>query len=441
MPRLPAAWKGAAALIVANAGSLVGTQAVTSAFGYVYWGVAARGFDPAAIGIGATALSATLLFGMAATLGLGTLLVGELPRRPEQAGSLTSAALALSFVAGVLLGLVAALVAPAAIGAFAPFALDAGAASVFAVGVGLSAATLVLDQALVGLLLGGLQFARNALFAVAKLAAVIVVWVGPLHKTALALYGTWVAGQLLSLAVLAMLLVAKRSSLPALRPDWRALRDSTGQALAHHWLNVALQAPSLALPLVVTIVLSASLTAYFYTAWMVASMVFVGPIALATALYAVGSGEPSALASRARFTLAVATAGGAFAAAILLVAAPIVLRLFGPDYAEHGSQSLRLLPLAVFPLIVKDHYVTLGRIRGRTARAAIWCTAGGILELVAAGIGGSLYGLPGISLGYVVGVCVEALGMGRLVVQVAARDVAHPASRGWSRRRKPASAG
>lgn len=435
-----AAWKGAAALIVANAGSLVGTQAVTSAVGYVYWGVAARGFAPAAIGVGATALSATLLLGTAATLGLGTLLVGELPRRPDQAGALTSASLGLSFGAGALLGLVAALVAPALSPDFAPFARGAGARIALAVGVGLSASTLVLDQALIGLLLGGMQLARNALFAVAKLAAIYLVWVGPLHKTALTLYGTWVAGQLVSLAVLGLILATKRASLPSLRPAWGALRGSIGKALAHHWLNVALQAPSLTLPLIVTVVLTASLTAYFYTAWMVTSMVFVAPIALVTALYAVGSRDPSALASRTRLTLTLATLTGVVANVVLFVAAPAVLRLFGPGYAEHGTQSLRLLALAVFPLLVKDHYVTIRRIRGQTAGAAGWSTVGGLFELVVAGIGGSLFGLAGISLGYVLGVSVEALCMGRLVVQVAAQG-APPAAGGRAGMPEVANAG
>ncbi len=74
-------------------------------------------------------------------------------------------------------------------------------------------------------------------------------------------------------------------------------------ALIHHSLNLALQAPGIALPVIVTIILSAQSNAFFYASWMIASFSFVGPIALATVLYAVSSADQALLAQKFRLTL------------------------------------------------------------------------------------------------------------------------------------------
>jgi len=72
--------------IVSNAGSLVATQLVTSGLGFLFWLVAARWFSPAGVGFAAAAISAMTLLGTFGMLGLGTLLMGELPRRPHLRG-------------------------------------------------------------------------------------------------------------------------------------------------------------------------------------------------------------------------------------------------------------------------------------------------------------------------------------------------------------------
>src|SRR5881275_3639940 len=75
-------WVQVNSIILVNAGSLVGTTAVTSVLGFVYWWLAARQFPPEAVGFASAAISAMMLLATICILGLGTLLVGELPRQP-----------------------------------------------------------------------------------------------------------------------------------------------------------------------------------------------------------------------------------------------------------------------------------------------------------------------------------------------------------------------
>src|SRR5258707_502014 len=95
----------------------------------------------------------------------------------------------------------------------------------------------------------------------------------------------------LGTATVGGLLGAGSPSLPSLH----LLRLMGRAALSHHLLNLALQPPSLLLPVFVTVLLSAQLNAAFYIAWMVAGFVFIGPRSLAVVLYAISSREPSSV--------------------------------------------------------------------------------------------------------------------------------------------------
>jgi O-antigen/teichoic acid export membrane protein len=179
-------------------------------------------------------------------------------------------------------------------------------------------------------------------------------------------------------------------------------------AINHHLLNLSLQVPHLALPVIVTVLLSATVNAYFYMAWMIGGFVFVVPVALTMAVFAVGARAPAVLASKVRFTLKLAFGLGLLANVVLLVCARPLLSLFGPAYADQAEWCLRILALGVFPLIVKDHYVAACRVEGRIGRAAVVAGAGAGLELGAAAAGALAGGLIGLSLAWVGALCVEA---------------------------------
>src|SRR5512132_1838824 len=74
--------------LLANAGSMIGTTAVTSGLGVVYWWFAAHQFSPEAVGFASAAVSAMMMLTSIGIVGLGTLLIGELPRQSGQRGAL-----------------------------------------------------------------------------------------------------------------------------------------------------------------------------------------------------------------------------------------------------------------------------------------------------------------------------------------------------------------
>jgi O-antigen/teichoic acid export membrane protein len=381
--------------IVTNASSLMGTTAVTSVLGVVFWGVAAHRFPSSAIGLAGAAVTAMTLLGTFATLGMNTMLVGELGRSRERARSLILTGLLVAAGAGALLGLVYCVVGPLVSPRLQPLAASALTVLVFALGCGFTAVTLVLDQALIGLLRGEIQLWRNTLFAVIKLAALVLVAVLAVDRSGMLLFATWVTGTVVSL-VLVSPLVARATPEGEARPRWSLVRELRRSALGHHSMNLAIKVPLLALPTIVLVLLSASANAHFYIAWMIASFGFVVPTALTTVLFATGA-NTSLLAERMRVTLKVCFATGLVMVVVLAVGAEPILRLFGKRY------------LAIFPLTIKSHFVTITRIFNRVGRVSRLVWLGSLLELALASAGALIVGLQGVALGWLIAVCTEAV--------------------------------
>lgn len=429
-------WVKTNSIMLINSGSLIGTSAVTSLLGFVYWWVAARQFPPEAVGVASASISAMTLLGGLCILGLGTLLITELPRQPGHKEELISTALIVVGGVGGCAGIVFAIVASYMSPGFKPLGANILDVAIFALGVNLTAITMVLDQAFVGLLRGELQFWRNVLLAVIKLVALFVIGLLLSSKGGITIYATWAMGNMLSLIALAVLLMFKKG-IPRRKylPQWGLLRKLGFAALQHHLLNLTLQAPVLILPMLVTVLLSARMNAWFYVAWMIASFVFLLPNVLTIVLHAMNSAQQSTLAQKARVTITLGVVISVFANCLLQFSTQWVLSMFGSSYAEQAVWCLRVLLLAAFPLIIKYHYISICRIHDRIVGAMLGMLPGGVLEIGAAALGAHLGGLTGLSVGWVVAIYVESIFMFRTVYKavLSLESSALPAGLGYMR--------
>src|ERR1700761_7545110 len=96
--------------LLRNAGSLAATTGLTSLFGFVFTIVAARSFSTEAVGWGNTAINEMQLFGTIGMFGLGTMLIGELPKGNRDRAGLLAASVSTSAIGSALLGLVFAII-------------------------------------------------------------------------------------------------------------------------------------------------------------------------------------------------------------------------------------------------------------------------------------------------------------------------------------------
>jgi len=393
--------------LLSNAASLVATYGAASALGFVYWAVAARLLSQQTVGYGSAALSAMVLLGTIGMFGLGTVLIGELPRRSARAG-LVSAALLASSAGSLVLGVAFAVVAPLVSHRFQQIISTPGQAALFAAGVAFTAMTLVFDQATIGLMRGGLQLLRNLIFSVTKLlvlpAAVII-----LHDDLGAdITLSWVMSIAVSLVLIAVRLRSTGSQIMA-RPDWEVLKGLGRTTAAHNWLNLAIQVPWSLIPVIVAAIVSPSANAAFYAAWMLSTLLYMVPTQLSTVLFAVAAADPEALARKLRFTLRLSLLIGLPGVAALDLGAHLVLSMFGTGYARDATMPLWLLTMGYLPSIPRLHYIAVCRAAGKIQRAAGVLTAFAVVEVTAATIGCMSGGLVGVSAALLGVLLIEGL--------------------------------
>ena len=380
---LAAALKGHVDLFL-NAGSLMATTLVTSAFGFAYWWVAAHLAPAAAVGQASAAVSAMTLIGTIGMFGMGTMLISELPSLARGRWDLISTCLLTAGAAATVGGLGYVLAAHL----WAPSLRDAlggnAGTVLLIVGIALNAMTLVLDEAMVGLLQGPLQLMRNAWFSLLKLVLLGLVAVLPgVVLTGPLLLLTWVAGIVASTAILFRVL-RRRGMIDSLRPRPGLMRGRGRATFDHNLLNLATYLPRAALPLIVTATLSAEANAAFYTAFMVLSFMAMVPGNVALTLFAVTAGDRSALRGKVRVGLLICLAGGLPASLVVLFLAEPIMGLFGASYRVTAGEALAILSLTYVPFVFHHFFLAISRVQNRLRGAGIFSVFAGLAELLAA---------------------------------------------------------
>lgn len=382
-----------------NASTLMATTGVSAGLGFVFWAVAARLFDEKSVGFGSASISAMTLIGTIGMFGLGTILIGELPRRKDPNG-LIAAALIASTVGSLVLGLIFAVIAPHLSSQLSGIGGSPGRVGLFAAGVALTALTLVVDQATIGVLRGGIQLMRNTAFAVLKLLLLPVTAFALHDALGIGIAFSWVAGMALSLLPVAIRVRPSGANLR--KPDWRLLRAMGKAVLAHNWLNLALSVSSLIMPLIVTTVVSPSANAAYYVASMLAYFLYLIPTNMSTVLFAIAAADPAKIAEKLRFSLRISWIVGTIGMILLGVGSHPLLSIFGAGYARTATWPLILLVLGYIPAVPRTHYVAVCRARDRIPLAAIVQTIGAAMEIVGSIIGAKLDGLVGLSAGLLI---------------------------------------
>lgn len=395
--------------ILAPFRSLLGAQVIGTALGLLFWVMVARLVPGHEVGVAAAAISTQTLLGTATALGLGTLLIAELPRQaPGRQRQLVLRALAAVAVAGTLVGgLVAVLGHGGALGDNLRAAVDGLGAPVLVAGVVAAGWAVVLDEAVLGLRRSRVQVVRNTVAAGLRFPLAAALLLGGV-RDATVLMVCWVLPLLVSIGgALLALRLPRAAGGPALGADVASYGRA---ALRHHGLNLSLAAGPQLMPVVAALTLSSVGNAEFAIAWLVATFVFLPPYLLAVALFAHGSRvTPEELRASMSTTLPASLGLSLLLCLGAWVLGRPALHVFGDGYAEQSWILLALLVPAGLWMVVKDHLVALWRVQRRFALATRLAGAAVVLEVTGAAVGGVIGGGPGLAVGWLAAIALEAL--------------------------------
>lgn len=354
-----------------NSGMVMAGTAVSGLLGFVYWGVAARGYSSETVGVATALLSAMTLASLSATLGLGQTIIQRLPRADDVTWSKAVNTLVFGGAAsGAIVGLVSVALLPLLSHRFAVVHHPAFAPLIV---LGTSALTVanLLDYVFIAQRAAHHVLLRSALFGVSKL----LLLLAPLAFAQLGLAAVvtaWVAAALLTSAF------TLRALLPRLgRPHrWSTvgvateLRVLAPLLVRNHSASLSAALIPTLMPVLVVSRVSATANAYFYMAWLVASILLTVSPAVAGAMLAEGSYEPERLGSQVR-------TGGLIIGGLLIgpvvvlcLLGPWLLAAFGSSYASNSYELLLLFMIVVIPDAVTNVYVTVLRVRSRVGVAA-----------------------------------------------------------------------
>ncbi|WP_205472206.1 lipopolysaccharide biosynthesis protein [Nocardioides sp. SYSU D00038] len=389
--------------------SLLTAQVAGAVLGLVFWILVARLVDAHEVGVAAAAISAQTLLGMVTVLGLGTLMIAELPRHdPRRQRRLVLRSLAVVTVSAVVLSGIVVAVAPLLTSNLREALGDPVGASTFVLGAAAAAWSIVADDSALGLKRSSVQVWRNLLASSLRF-PVTALLLGLGLTDAHVLQMCWVLPMVASVpfALWRLRMPRGASGGPGVRADVAAY---VGPALRNHALTLSLAAASQMMPVVAGLALLSVDNAAFAIAWQMATFVFLPPYLLATALFAHGANVST---EEFRTTMETTIPASLLLSALLCVGAwglgePVLL-IFGGRYATESWVILALLAPAGLWMVFKDHLVALWRSQRRFRLATRLAVGALVFELAGAVTGAVLGGAVGLCLGWLAAMALEAV--------------------------------
>jgi O-antigen/teichoic acid export membrane protein len=340
------------------------TQVVNSAFGYVFWLLAAHAYSPATVGLTAAATSATSIVLMLSCLGVGGMLIQSLPRQDKQtewSATFWAGMATVTLFAAALCG--AGVAALPLISPELAALRGVGFAAAFAVGTVALTLGTTLDCVFLAERRASYAFTRNFSVGLVKVLMLgfLALAFGP---DAVRLLGAWGLGAVVGLGT-GVALLARHIGVarpPGFSVLMRTARGFRSRVTLHQLIGLGAGLLTYLLPLIVTVRLSARENAYFYTTWMLAALFLVIAPAFSNNLFAEGMHRPEELGA-----LGAIMVPGLVA---ILVLGGTMLSAFGHAYSGHAVGLLRLVVLASIPDAVVHVYVGVLRAEARLVAAA-----------------------------------------------------------------------
>lgn len=342
-----------------NAYALVVNTGITAVLGFAYWVIAARLFSTNDVGLAAAAISAMTLLAGISLLNLEAVLVRFIPIAGRQTRRLVLFVFALCTVLAIVTSTIFIL----GLKIWEP-SLD------FLVhyysGLGFIGATVawtyfvLLDGILVGLGRAVWVPLENALFGVAKIVFLLVFLGGPFG-----IFASWslsaalIAVPFLFLILLKFIPAHMEISVPGGVQLTRQMFRS--YAAGDYLGSICELAATSLLPLIVTRHAGAEENAFFYQSWIIAFTLILVANNTSRAFTVEAARDTSQLRSYGRVVLMHTLKLLTPAVAGVIILAPWILSVFGAEYADEGTLTLRILALAALPHTV----IQLGLVTAR----------------------------------------------------------------------------
>jgi O-antigen/teichoic acid export membrane protein/glycosyltransferase involved in cell wall biosynthesis len=387
---------------------LLANTAATSILGFVFWTLAAHRYPAVSVGLFSGVTAAVSLLGTVAALGLPNVMMRHVAgiENPLELVALTVAAIAT-------VGTVVCLGTVLLLGPHLPKSLHVGQHGGMVVLVTIlvvvTAVSSVIDAGLIAIRYSSLVLLKNLLGSLVKVGALLLL----ARFAATGLLLAFGLGLVLSTMISVIALGRRLGGRWAASGSLRLLRRYLSLTSANYLATVMGILPLTVVPVEVLVIRGPAQTARFAVAFLIAGFLNFIPATVAQVLFAEASRRGASM--RDQLVRAVRGVYGLLVPVLIVVvvAAPLLLSLFGPAYAAAATGCLRILALGTLLtggtylidslLIARDRkgayvfingvnaFLVLGCVaallpHGLTAAAAGWALAQGLSFLVGLGV-------------------------------------------------------
>ncbi len=392
-----------------NSYALMLSHALTSGLGVIYWAVAARLYRPEEVGIDAALISVMLFVTGISQLNLRVALTRLVPESGTKARSLIMAAYAVSVAVTTVVSLAFILLFGATLIPGLSLLQDIPAAAAFVLGSIAWTVFNLQDGVFSGVRRAGWIPVENGLYGLAKMLLLVVLALLAVRNGVL--FAFFLP---MGVAVVVVNVLLFKRLLPEFELAARGRSLSMGFGRLVRFISGDYVASLFALayvtllPILVLVRLGAETGAHFYIVWVIVSSLVLVPqsVTVSMTVETVTANDDSmqqarqALKHMMRITLPLVVA--------VALAAPLILGVFGPDYASEGTESLRIFALGVLPSAVTAVAMAHARVMGRSADLI---AIQAVLAVLIFGIAYPLLdssGITGVAMGWLAGQTIVA---------------------------------
>jgi O-antigen/teichoic acid export membrane protein len=396
---------------------LLANTALLSALGFAFWTLAARGYPAATVGSFSGLTAGIGLVSAIAALGLPNMITRHLTNAASPRGLMVISLGAITALGGVLSILVLL-----GLGPHLPASLhlrqQGGQVVLLTVLVIVSALSGAIDAALVAVRATQAVLWTNLAGAIARIAGLLLLT----SLRSSGLITAYSAGLILATVLSLPPLLAKIRGGTHLDAAFALFRGYLAGTIRNYIATVLGMLPSTVVVLEVLAVLGAARTAPFAVASLVSGFLDVIPSTTSQVLFAEASRKGVALGGQVRKAIRAIYGLLLPALLIVVVAAPLIMRVFGATYAAQATSCLRIL--AVASLFTGGTYLVDSMLIARDRTGAYLFMNGANAVFMLGGVGFMLrYGITGAAEGWALGQCASLL-LG-LVVVVTGRTGRH----------------
>lgn len=407
--------------------SLAASTGVTAVVGMGFWAVAARAYPTEVVGRDSALITTVMALSAIAQLNLNNSITRFLPRVGVGVGRRILQAYGLAGGLSLLTGVALVLLAPLVSDELGVLTRNAWLAAGVVLGlVGWSVFTLQ-DDVLAALDKAPWVPVANLVFAVAKLVAVVLLVGTPLSGHAV--FVAWFLPTLVVIPAVNLLIATRAVPQHVARqtgPEPVLGRQVRRFLLQDFAGGTVLQVAAAVTPLLVVALVGASESAYFFIAFTAITTSDLFFLAMTASLTTEAARAPDRVAELTATTVKRLLLLQVPIVALELLFAPLILLVFGADFAENSATVFRLLACASLFRTVQLLFAAVARLRGDGARLLVAQVASAVVLVASLLLCGLQQGLTGIAVGWLVGNAVVAVVLLPYVVSFCRRPSVDP---------------